>query len=211
MKNILFIAPPAAGKGTQSDLLVKNFGYVQLSAGDLLRNIDRTTSLGQKVEELISKGIFVSDEMILELFKNNLKKLDGKPFILDGCPRNVSQAEKMDEILKELHLNIDVVITMDAPYEVLLERTLARLNCPNCKSTYNKLFKPPIEEGICDNCGKQLMVRSDDIEDSFKTRYETYKKMTEEPLLDYYKKQNKVVRVDALDNTYNAIVSVLKR
>lgn len=209
MKNVLFIAPPAGGKGTQSESLVENFGYIHISTGDLLREIDKTTPLGKEIEELMSTGAFISDDIVLELLKNKLASLNGEPFILDGCPRNINQAEKLDVMLENLGLSLDIVIELDVPYDVTLKRATGRISCPKCKKTYNKFFKQPVEEGYCDNCHEKLISRSDDNEETFKVRYDTYMEATA-PLIDYYKEKGKLVKVDGINNTFDSIVSVIK-
>lgn len=209
MKNILFIAPPAGGKGTQSDALVEEYGYVHISTGDLLRELDKDSPLGKEVNELISAGKFVSDEIVLELLKKKLESLEGKPFILDGCPRNLKQAEILESMFQELGISLDLVIELDVPYDVTLKRAIGRISCPNCKSTYNKFFKKPLNEGVCDKCGSVLQSRQDDDEETYKVRYNTYLEATA-PLIEFYKARGKLVKVDGINNTYESIVSVIK-
>lgn len=208
MKNILFVAPPAGGKGTISAALVEDYGYVHISTGDLLREIDKTTPLGREIDELISNGKFVSDDLVLELLKNKLKTIGDKPFILDGCPRNVTQAEKIKDIFKELDIHLDIVIELAVPYDILLKRATGRLICSGCKTTFNKYFKTPLKDGICDKCGNELISRSDDNEETFKSRFDTYMESTA-PLIDYYKKEGILVTVDGVENAYENVVSVI--
>ncbi len=209
MKNILFIAPPNGGKGTQSEALVENFGYIHISTGDLLRDIDKSTPLGQEVAALLTSGKFASDELIFELLKDKLETLDGKPFILDGCPRNLHQAEVLESMFKELGLSLDAVIYLDVPYDILLKRALGRVSCPKCKSVYNTYFKAPKETGICDKCGGDLIHRDDDTEETFKVRFDTYLENTA-PLIDFYKNKGKLYTVDGVNNVYDSVVSVIK-
>lgn len=210
MKNILFIAPPAGGKGTQSDALVENFGYIHISTGDLLRDVDKNSSLGKEINELISKGLLVSDEIVLKLLKEKLMTLKSDDaFILDGFPRNIKQAESLDELLSELNRTLDAVIELNVDYDTLLKRAIGRVTCPNCKQTYNTFFKPPIEDGLCDNCKVELIHRSDDNEETFKTRYDTYLESTM-PLIKFYKEKGILTSVDGINNTYEAIKSVIK-
>ncbi len=209
MKNVLFIAPPAGGKGTQSEALVENYGYIHISTGDLLREIDKTTPLGKEVQELMSKGAFISDELVLELLKEKLLSIGNKPFILDGCPRNLNQAEKLDIMLEELGLSLDVIIELDVPYDVTLKRAIGRISCPKCKKTYNKFFKKPAVEGLCDDCKESLTSRSDDNEDTFKVRYDTYMEATAH-LIDYYKEKGKLEKIDGINDTFDSIVRVIK-
>lgn len=189
MKNIVFIAPPAAGKGTESELLVKHYNYEHISTGDLLRDeVKKETDLGKKIDDLISAGKFVSDEIVSDLLVNKLRVID-KPFILDGYPRNIEQITLLDDILKKVNKQIDAVIYLDVPYEILLKRTVGRLMCKKCGSTFNEYFEStkPKKDFICDNCGEALIKRSDDTEEIFKVRYDTFMEVTE-PIKDYYNK-----------------------
>lgn len=210
MKNILFIAPPAGGKGTQSDLLVENYGYVHISTGDLLREVDKTSELGQKVNELIANGKLVPDDIVLSLLKEKLLTLKSdEAFILDGYPRNIAQAEELERLMSELGRNLDLAIELDVPYDTILKRAIGRVSCPKCKATFNTFFKQPKEEGICDKCGEKLIHRDDDNENTFKIRYDTYLENTK-PLVDFYESRDKLVRVDGINNTFESIVSVIK-
>ena len=210
MKNILFIAPPAAGKGTQSDALTEKLGYVHISSGDLLREIDKESELGKKVNELISAGKLVSDEIVLELLKNKLQTLKEEDhFILDGFPRNLNQAIALDDMLKDINKTLDAVIELDVDYDICLKRATGRIICPKCKRSYNKFFKQPKTEGKCDACGSDLITRSDDTADTFKERFDSYVEVTM-PLIEYYDKKGILVKVDGVNNTYDEIVSVIK-
>ena len=210
MKNVIFIAPPAAGKGTQSDLLKDNLGYVHISTGDLLRELDKESPLGKEVNALIEAGKFVSDEIVLELLKQKLLTLtEDDHFILDGYPRNLNQAEALDGLLKEINKSLDCVIELDVPYDTCLKRAIGREICPNCHKAYNTFFKKPKTEGVCDSCGSTLVHRSDDTEETFKTRFDTYVENTQ-PLIDYYEKQGKLVKVDGVNDTYEKVVGVVK-
>ena len=196
--NIIFIAPPAAGKGTLSDKLVEKYNYRHLSTGDLLRaEIKKENDLGKKIEEIISRGEFVSDDIITELLKNELKATDSK-FILDGYPRNIAQAETLKEIFNELNIENYVTIYLDLEEELAMKRALGRVICGECGASYNTYFENfmPKNEGICDKCGSELKHRSDDTEETFKVRFSTYVEKTS-PVLDYYKDLNKLQVIDA--------------
>lgn len=210
MKNVLFLAPPAGGKGTQSDKLVENYGYIHISTGDLLRELDKTTPLGREIDELMKAGKMIDDDTVLRLLKGKLETLDGKPFILDGCPRNLSQAESLEKMLDEMGLSLDVVIELDVPYDVVLKRAIGRVNCPKCKATFNTFFIKPRVEGVCDKCGEGFIHRSDDNEETFKVRYDTYIELTS-PLVDFYKERGKYVKVDGLNDVYENVVSVIEK
>ena len=216
MKNIIFIAPPAAGKGTVSDYLVSNYNYEHISTGDLLREeIKSGSDLGKEIDEIISNGGLVSDEFMIKLMEEKLTKLDkDKPFILDGFPRTILQAEKLDEMLITNKVINNLVIYLDISLDEALKRVMGRVICPKCKRSYkltNDKLKP-IKDNICDNCGIELEKRKDDNEETFKIRFESYLKNTK-PILDYYKDKNILKWVDAtleMDNMFHIIVGEAK-
>lgn len=196
MKSVIFIAPPAAGKGTQSQKLI-DLGYKHISTGDMLREeVASNSSLGKEISKLLEKGILVSDEIVFELIKSKLSNLD-KPFILDGYPRTIKQVEMLDELFKELNITNYEVIYLDLSLEDALKRALGRLTC-ECGASYNIYYESlqPKQVGICDKCGKNLVKRSDDNEESFKTRFDTFIK-NNEPIKEFYNKINKLNIVDA--------------
>ena len=211
MKNIIFIAPPAAGKGTQSELLVSEFGYNHISTGDLLRSKQNDGSeLGNYIKDLLSQGKFVDDDIVTKLLSDKLSSIDG-PFILDGYPRNIEQANILDSVLKSLNLSIDAVIYLNVDSETAMKRALGRVSCPKCNKIYNKYIeeKMPKVTNICDDCGVELIGRSDDNEESFKIRFDTYINQTQ-PLLDYYKSNGLLVIIDKV-NTPNETFEEVKK
>lgn len=211
MKNIIFIAPPAAGKGTQSELLVSEFGYNHISTGDLLRSKQNDGSeLGKYIKDLLSQGKFVDDEIVTELLKDKLSSING-PFILDGYPRNIEQAKILENVLKSLNLNIDAVIYLNVDIETAMKRALGRISCPKCNKIYNKYIneKMPKVTNVCDDCGVELIGRSDDNEESFKIRFDTYLNQTQ-PLLNYYKSNDLLVIIDKV-NTPNETFEEVKK
>ncbi len=154
MKNVIFIAPPAAGKGTQSQMLI-DLGYIHISTGDMLREeIASNSPLGKEIGKIIENGNLVRDEIVFELIKNKLSNLN-KPFILDGYPRTIKQVEMLDKLLKELNINNYEVIYLDLSLEDALKRALGRLTC-ECGASYNIYYESlqPKQVGICDKCGK---------------------------------------------------------
>ena len=216
MKNIIFIAPPAAGKGTQSDLLKKNYGYVHISTGDLLRNeVASGSELGQELDNIMQSGTLVSDDIVTKLLNNRLMQSDCKNgFILDGYPRNINQAKKLDELINDLNIKIEAAIYLDMDEELAMHRALGRLTCPDCARGYNKYEEvlKPKEMGICDDCKIALVSRSDDNEETFKERFNTYIENTK-PLLDYYRESGILYVVDnsgTPSETFNKIESVIK-
>ena len=211
--NIIFIAPPASGKGTQSELLVKEFGYQHISTGDLLRDKQNDgTELGFRIKSLLASGKLVDDETVTLLLKEKLNSISG-PFILDGYPRNLKQASILDNLLNELNKKIDVVIYLNVDENIAMKRALGRISCKECGKIYNKYFDEmiPNVEGVCDICKGELISRSDDNEESFKIRFNTYLDNTK-PLLDYYKNENKLVVIDKIstpEETFNEIKKVI--
>lgn len=197
--NIIWIAPPAAGKGTYSSLLKEKYGFNHISAGDVLREqVSLQTEIGKKVEEIINKGEMVNDTLMAELIETKLKSLDlSVPFMLDGYPRKINQAHDYEHILEKFNLNVDKVIFINISKETGLKRILGRLNCPKCKKSYNKYLPDtmPKTEGICDDCNTPLISRVDDTEEAYATRYNIY--MTEtKPVIEYYKSLGKLIEID---------------
>ncbi len=202
MKNIIFIAPPAAGKGTMSSILEEKYGYAHVSTGELLRDgRNDGTERAKIIIEAQDSGGLVPDYIVDELLKERLQKDDCKKgFILDGYPRSLDQANKYDEILSEINVDLGVVIYLDTPRELLEKRITGRRLCPKCNSTYNILtgVNTPKVENTCDKCGEELYQRSDDNTESFNARYQTYLDKTY-PLLDYYEKKNVLYRIKSVD------------
>ncbi len=201
MKNIIFIAPPAAGKGTQSDMLKNTYGYIHISTGDLLRaEIATGSALGLEVKSIIDKGNLVSDELIIDIINSKLTEIKGKPFILDGFPRTLNQAKVLDKIIDDNY----EVIYLELSKEEAIKRIEGRLTC-SCGKSYNlndEALKPK-QEGICDNCGKKLVKRDDDNTLAFAVRYDNFLNNTK-VLIDYYKNKNKLNVID-VNRDINAI------
>lgn len=210
MKNIIFIAPPAAGKGTLSEMLKDKYKYEHISTGDLLRDLDKTSELGKQVDNLITNGQFVPDDIVMKLLNKRLTEIGkNKCFILDGCPRNMNQVNLLINVFDKLRIDKYVVIYLNIDYVKAMERTLGRLMCPKCKKGYNEFnedLKPKVK-GICDICGTSLVKRSDDTEETFKLRYDTYLKETK-PVVDYFKVINKLKEIDADDDVNNIMFKI---
>ena len=217
MKNIIFLAPPAAGKGTLSEMLVNKYGYGHISTGDLLREeIKNQTKIGKQAEDLMKQGKFVSDDVIIALISNRITKADCENgYILDGFPRTLVQAEKYDELLKELGKDLGVVIYINIDKEMAMKRACSRITCPKCGKIYNKYsneMKPKVE-GICDDCGVELTQRSDDSEETFIKRFDEYVNKTM-PLFDYYKNKGVLKTIEAHESkydTFNDAVEILEK
>ena len=207
MKNIILIAAPAAGKGTLAKMLVEKYGYQHISTGDLLRaEASKKSPLGEKISTMLKTGKLVPDEIVFELLGNKLKDVNG--YILDGFPRNIEQALKYDELLSKLNRELGIVIVLNTDYETLKKRIVGRMLCSNCGSIYNTLtgVNTPKVDNICDLCGSKLYKRSDDNEESFEVRYQTYLEQTE-PLIAYYEKK-KVLSYINSDNQEDMLKKV---
>lgn len=196
MKNVILLAPPAAGKGTLAKKL-EELGYVQLSTGDMLRERAKED---ENLKEMMSLGKLIDDETVFEALKSKLNKLGNTPYILDGFPRTVKQAVMYDELLKELDKDLGVVIYLDVDKEELKNRVTTRLICPSCKASYSTRNKDlfPKEEGICDNCKVELTKRADDSEEVFNSRYDEYLTKTS-PLVNYYESRSLLERITEAD------------
>lgn len=214
MKNIIFIAPPAAGKGTASALVCEKYNIPHISTGDLLRDeIANQTKLGIEIKDAMARGEFVSDEVITKLLKKRLSLKDAKKgYILDGYPRNIKQAEIYDDLLKELSYDMGVVIFLDIDKDTAMKRALSRVVCSKCGLSYNLDNKElsPIKEGICDACGGELKTRGDDNKETFITRFDTYMKETY-PLIEYYEKKNNLVKIEVSNLTADEVFEEVKK
>ena len=214
MKNIIFIAPPAAGKGTMSQVLIEKYKYKHISTGDILREIAKNKDeFGKKINELLSRGELVSDDIVYECLKRRLSMNDlDNGFILDGFPRNIDQAIEYDNILKNIDKELGVVIYLDTPREILEKRIVGRRICSKCGATYNVLtgVNKPKKDNVCDKCGNMLYQREDDNIDSFNTRYQTFLDKTY-PLVDFYEKKHVLYRVKSVDvdNTMQEIEAII--
>ncbi len=206
MKNIMFIAAPAAGKGTQAELVVQKYGIPHISTGDILREISKEDSeIGNYVAETLSSGKLVKDEITYQLIEDRLKKDDCKNgYIIDGFPRNIEQANEYDKILEKLGYEVGNVIHINVDKNTLEKRITGRRICEDCNTIYNINDKnsSPQVESICDNCGGKLYQRSDDNLESFQTRYNTYEEKTA-PIIEHYRKQGVLKEVDGDDSVEN--------
>ena len=217
MKNIIFVAAPAAGKGTISAKVCTEYNIPHISTGDLLRNeIAASSKIGMEIKSAMARGEFVSDEVITKLLKKRLEAKDCKKgYILDGYPRNISQAKTYDNILKELNYDEGLVVFLDIDKSLAMKRALSRVVCSKCGLSYNLINKEyaPLKEGICDNCGSSLKTRSDDNEESFINRFDTFMKETY-PLLEYYENKGNLlkIKVDNIttEDIFNEIKKVIK-
>lgn len=217
MKNIMFIAPPAAGKGTQAELVMHKYNIPHISTGDILREISKEDSeIGNYVYETLSSGKLVKDEITYQLIEKRLSKDDCKNgYIIDGFPRNLEQAHEYDKILSHLGYNIGYVILIDIDDKTLEKRIVGRRICENCRTIYNinEETKKPQIDSICDKCGGNLYQRTDDNLEAFQTRFAMYKEKTE-PIIDYYK-EKKVLQIvdgnDSVENVFKKIDNIISK
>ena len=187
---IIMLGAPASGKGSVAEILSQEFNIPAISSGDIFRkNISEGTELGKKANEYMTKGLLVPDDVTVELIASRLLADDVKDgLILDGFPRTVVQAEKLDNMLKAQNKKIDIVVNLETPEEEILERIVNRRVCTNssCKTIYNTVLNPSTVDGVCDKCGSPLMQRDDDTLEKAKNRLAVYYKETA-PVADYYK------------------------
>lgn len=198
MNIVILLGPPGSGKGTQAEIIKRKFGFTKLSTGDLLRDqITRKTELGLQVKEIMDKGGLVSDEIVGQIVKNVIKDQQGNiGLILDGFPRTLFQAKDLHEYLEEVNEKIIGVIEVIVPDKVILDRLVYRFFCAKCNEAYNKKYKQPKIEEICDICGSsEFKVRDDDRHDTVISRLSTYYK-TLEPMKDYYLKNKLLHSID---------------
>ena len=176
--SIILFGAPGAGKGTQSALLVEKLGMTQISTGDLFRAaIKNKTELGVKAQSYMDQGQLVPDSIVIGMVEEVLKS-GVKNFILDGFPRTVPQAEALDELLKKLNLSISKAIFLEVPKAALMSRLTGRRVCKNCGAVFHIVNKPSKVEGICDNCGGQVVQRSDDKTEVIEARLKSYEEYT---------------------------------
>jgi len=194
---LVLLGPPGAGKGTQAKKLVERLGIPQISTGDLLRAAVRDeTDLGLKAKEKMDAGQLVPDEIVIGMVRERLAKEDCQPgFILDGFPRAVAQAQALDEILGETGDSLDHVVSIEVPEEELVRRLTGRRSCPKCGAMFHVVFNPPTKEGICDECGGELITRADDNEETIRSRIAVYREQTE-PLKEFYSGKKLLLAID---------------
>ena len=211
--NIILFGPPGAGKGTQAQFIVKKFNYFQLSTGDLLRNeTKQKTVLGQEIEKIISKGNFVSDDTVNTLLRKSITNLKFRDrIIFDGYPRNIQQANNLNEILTEFNQKIGHIISLNVSRDIIEKRIIGRMTCEKCNISLNEFFNK--DEIELHPCGKEFLIKRKD--DNIKTiiaRYDTYMTSTK-PVLDYYSKKGNFTEIDGngkIDEITNKINDILK-
>ncbi len=213
MLRAILLGLPGAGKGTQAVKIVEKYHIPHISTGDIFReNIKNNTELGRRAREYMSKGELVPDDLVVEIATDRLLRTDCENgFLLDGFPRTVFQAEKLDQFLKAHDQKLDVVIAIEVGKKELFTRLSGRRVCKSCGAGYHIVNIPPRKEGICDVCGGELLQRDDDKAETVKNRIDVYEAQTK-PLTDYYKKAGNLREIDGsgdVDKVFNDIVKAL--
>ena len=213
MLRTVLLGPPGAGKGTQAVRIVEKYNVPHISTGDIFReNIKNGTELGKKAQEYMNKGELVPDDLVIEIATTRLLADDCKNgFLLDGFPRTVYQAEKLDAFLEEHGMKLDKVIDIEVEKEELITRLTGRRVCKACGASYHVVNIPPKTEGICDNCGGELFQRADDTVETVENRIAVYSEQTM-PLVDYYTAAGNIAVINgalSLDTVFDAIVEAI--
>ena len=204
---LILLGAPGAGKGTQAEIISERLSVPTISTGNIIRAaLKAQTEMGIKAKEFIDKGLLVPDDVVIGIVRDRLKEDDCKNgFILDGFPRTVPQAQALDD----MGIEIDKVIDIQVPDEKIVQRLSGRRVCSGCGASYHLLYKKPEKDGVCNSCGAQLVQRTDDREETVLERLKIYHEQTE-PLVDYYRKKNKLVVVEGQEEVSDTTALTLK-
>ena len=207
---LILLGPPGCGKGTQGEKISSLAGIKTISTGEIFRAaISSKTPMGIEANKYIEKGELVPDEVVIGIVREELSKEENqKGFILDGFPRTIPQADALNNIIDDIGLKIDHVISMEVIDDVIVKRISGRRACKECNEGYHIEFLKPEKEGICDKCGSELFQRDDDKEETVKNRLEVYYRQTE-PLISYYREKSLLTTIDAM-NTVEEIFNLIK-
>lgn len=211
MLRTILLGPPGAGKGTQAVKIVEKYNIPHISTGDIFReNIKNETELGNRAKAYMDRGELVPDELVVEIATDRLTKDDCKNgFLLDGFPRTIFQAEKLDEFLAQRGEKIDKVINIDVEKDALVKRITGRRVCKSCGASYHVVNIPPKKDGVCDLCNGELIQRADDTEETVLNRIDVYNKQTK-PLVDYYDKAGVIINVDGNKDLDDVLADIVK-
>ena len=212
---ILLMGPPGAGKGTQAEKLIREYGIPQISTGDMFRAAVKSgTALGKEAKSYMDKGALVPDSVTVGIVKERLAQDDCKKgWILDGFPRTTAQASALDAILHDLGIQLTAVLDFNVNRDDLVKRVSGRLVCRQCGASFHKEFRPPKQEGVCDNCGGELYQRADDNEVTVRERLAVYDTSTK-PLIDYYKVSGRYYEINgdqSMDKVFADVQAALKK
>lgn len=212
---ILLMGPPGAGKGTQAEKLIREYGIPQISTGDMFRAAVKSgTALGKEAKSYMDKGALVPDSVTVGIVKERLAQDDCKKgWILDGFPRTTAQASALDAILHDLGIQLTAVLDFNVNRDDLVKRVSGRLVCRQCSASFHKEFRPPKQEGVCDNCGGELYQRADDNEVTVRERLAVYDTSTK-PLIDYYKVSGRYYEINgdqSMDKVFADVQAALKK
>jgi adenylate kinase len=210
---IIMLGAPGAGKGTQAKMIAERYSIPHISTGDIFRaNIKNGTELGVEAKKYMDQGLLVPDELTVKILLDRVAQEDCKNgYVLDGFPRTIPQAEVLEKALNELGDKIDYAINVEVPDENIIRRMGGRRACLACGATYHIEHIPPKKEGICDVCGKELVLRDDDKPETVKNRLNVYHEQTQ-PLIDFYSSKNVLKTVDGtvdMKDVFAAIVAIL--
>lgn len=212
---ILLMGPPGAGKGTQAEKLIRDYGIPQIATGDMFRAAVKSgTALGKEAKSYMDKGALVPDSVTVGIVKERLAQDDCKKgWILDGFPRTTAQASALDAILHDLGIQLTAVLDFNVNRDDLVKRVSGRLVCRQCGASFHKEFRPPKQEGVCDNCGGELYQRADDNEVTVRERLAVYDTSTK-PLIDYYKVSGRYYEINgdqSMDKVFADVQAALKK
>ncbi len=209
---IVLLGAPGAGKGTLATALKDRLGVHHISTGDLIRaEIKAGSAIGLEIKRYVESGGLVPDEVVTKMIEGKIKETcaDGKGYMFDGYPRTNAQASDLDQILKQLDLNIDFALYMEASIDVVLKRLTGRRVCKSCGAVYHLINMPSKVEGVCDKCSGSLYQRADDNEETIRNRMAVYTQSTK-PIIDFYKQQGKIKSVNADQDADDVKVDLLK-
>jgi len=211
---MVLLGPPGAGKGTQAKRIEEQYNIPQISTGDIIRlAIQSKSEWGKKAEEYVRSGELVPDEVVIGIIRERLTQDTYRNgFMLDGFPRNLEQAEALNQLLKEIGIQLNLVLQFDVDRDEVIERLSARRICEKCQTPYNMVSKPPKNDEICDICQGRVVQRPDDRPEVIMNRLNTYEQQTK-PLIDYYRSQGilkVIISKGSIDDVFQQVQKVLE-